>query len=241
VEETAGWWRWLVPLVLVVVGVLFVTTARLSQGTDLRAERRTDLADLILAEDHRVNQAIDQVEQLRGQVEQISSSSNTSQDRQLRALTERVGAAAGLDEAVGPALVVTLRDAPIPADGIPEGYAPDDYVVHQQDLQAVINSLWAGGGEALQVMDQRIISTSAVRCVGNTLILQGRVYSPPYTVIAVGPTDRMQRALDASPGVSLYRQYADLIGLGYDVDSRESEVIVGYEGALQLRYARAGS
>ena len=30
------------------------------------------------------------------------------------------------------------------------------------------------------VMDQRLVSTSAVRCVGNTLILQGRVYSPPF-------------------------------------------------------------
>lgn len=35
-------------------------------------------------------------------------------------------------------------------------------------------------------MDQRLISTSAVRCVGNTLILQGRVYSPPYKITAVG-------------------------------------------------------
>ena len=29
------------------------------------------------------------------------------------------------------------------------------------------------------LQDQRVISTSAVRRVGNTLILQGRVYSPP--------------------------------------------------------------
>ena len=36
------------------------------------------------------------------------------------------------------------------------------------------------------LMDQRVISTSAVRCVGNTLILQGRVYSPPYVITAIG-------------------------------------------------------
>ena len=35
-------------------------------------------------------------------------------------------------------------------------------------------------------MDQRLIATSAVRCVGNTLLLQGRTYSPPFVVTAIG-------------------------------------------------------
>ena len=38
-------------------------------------------------------------------------------------------------------------------------------MVHQQDIQAVVNALWAGGADALQIMDQRVISTSAVRMV----------------------------------------------------------------------------
>ena len=138
-----------------------------------------------------------------------------------------------------PSLTVTLEDAPIPPDGIPDGYAADDYVVHQQDLQAVVNALWAGGAEALQVMDQRIISTSAVRCVGNTLILQGRVYSPPYSVSAVGPlgahaaSPRRITGGWASPSVRRpHRAWlrSGTHGLGQ---------VVGYEGLLQLRYAQA--
>ena len=86
---------------------------------------------------------------------------------------------AGTQEVRGPVVVVELNDAKIPADQLPEGVGVDDNVVHQQDVQAVVNALWSGGAEAMMVMDQRLISTSAVRCVGNTLILQGRVYSPP--------------------------------------------------------------
>ena len=67
---------------------------------------------------------------------------------------------------------------------MPAGADPDDYVIHQQDVQSVVNALWAGGAEAMMLQDQRVISTSAVRCVGNTLILQGRVYSPPYVITA---------------------------------------------------------
>ena len=65
----------------------------------------------------------------------------------------------------------------------------------------MVNALWAGGAEAMMLMDQRVISTSAVRCVGNTLILQGRVYSPPYVITAIGDQDGMKQALDQSPEV----------------------------------------
>ncbi|HVQ88544.1 MAG TPA: DUF881 domain-containing protein [Actinomycetes bacterium] len=234
-------WRWLVPAVLAVIGLLLVTTARLAHGTDLRADRLSELTDLINTEQRQADEVAAQVERLRDQVEAATASGSDPEDAELQQRIQEVGAAAGMDEVVGPGLTVTLDDAPIPSDGIPDGYAVDDYVVHQQDLQGVVNALWAGGAQALQMMDQRIISTSAVRCVGNTLILKGRVYAPPYTVTAVGPVDRMQRALDASPGVGVYRQYSELIGLGYDVETLDPATVVAYEGSLDLRYARGSS
>ncbi len=181
------------------------------------------------------------MESLRSQIDELGAESDDPAAQALVDQTKVLGEAAGLQPVTGPGLTVTLEDAPVPADGIPEGYLADDYVVHQQDLQAVVNALWAGGAEAMQVMDQRIISTSAVRCVGNTLILQGRVYAPPFTVSAIGPVDRMNRALEASPGVAVYQQYVDLIGLGYSVDTEQSMTLVGYEGPLQLQHAEAAS
>ena len=81
----------------------------------------------------------------------------------------------------GPGLVVTLDDAQRDAEGrFPGDASPDDLVVHQQDIDAVLNALWSAGAEGIQMQDQRIIATSAPRCVGNTLLLNGRTYSPPY-------------------------------------------------------------
>ena len=75
----------------------------------------------------------------------------------------------------GPGLVVTLKDAQRDANGrFPRDASPDDLVVHQQDIQAVLNALWSAGAEAIQMQDQRIIATSVPRCVGNTLLLNGR-------------------------------------------------------------------
>ncbi len=87
-----------------------------------------------------------------------------------------------------PGLVVTLNDAQRDAEGrFPRDASPDDLVVHQQDIQAVLNALWSAGAEGIQMQDQRIIGISAPRCVGgNTLLLNGRTYSPPYVITAIG-------------------------------------------------------
>jgi uncharacterized protein YlxW (UPF0749 family) len=225
-------WRALVPALLLVIGLLLATSARLASGTDVRAERRTDLVDLIRVEQQRLDAVTAQLSDLRRQVDAVAAEKAPApHERSLEHL---------VSEVKGPGLVVELQDAPIPASGVPVGYTADDFVVHEQDVQAVVNALWAGGAEAVAVMDQRIVGTSAVRCVGNTLLLHGRVYAPPYTVTAVGPVDRLQRALDASPQVALFRRYADLIGLGYAVDDRDAVTVPAYDGTLTMRYAQVG-
>ena len=107
-----------------------------------------------------------------------------------------------MDPVHGPGLVVTLDDAQRDANGrFPRDASPDDLVVHQQDIQAVLNALWSAGAEAIQMQDQRIIATSVPRCVGNTLLLNGRTYSPPYAITAIGDAAAMQAALAGrSPG-----------------------------------------
>ena len=130
-------------------------------------------------------------------------------------------------------------DAPLDADEIPEGFTVDDVVVHQQDVQAVVNALWAAGAEAMTIQDQRVIATSAVRCVGNTLILQGRVYSPPFTITAVGDTAELKKALDDDPTVSIYQQYVDAVGLGYEVSEDKDTRLPAFAGRTSLEHARA--
>ena len=111
----------------------------------------------------------------------------------------------------------------------------DVLVVHQQDLQAVMNALWAGGAEAMELMDQRVISTSAVRCVGNVLRLHGRLYSPPYEVRAIGNPADLRTALTASPAVQSYVRDAADVGLGWSV--RPTRSTAG--AARVLRHHRA--
>lgn len=232
-------WSTLVPLIALGAGLLFATSSTAARGTDLRSGA-TGLPDLIRERTIDNERAGQRVESLRGEVNQLTrdASPGSSQLREIDTQIRGRARTAGLTGVKGPALTVSLDDAHLASGEIPEGFGVNDVVVHQQDVQGVVNALWRGGAEAMQIMDQRVISTSAVRCVGNTLILQGRVYSPPFTITAVGDPAQMQQSLDEDPAVDLYRQYVDAVGLGYQVTSEGERELPPFSGRTRLEHAR---
>jgi uncharacterized protein YlxW (UPF0749 family) len=235
-------WRLALPVVLVLAGILFATSAETSHGSDLRGGRRDQLAELIRRGNSDLAATERQATALRKSVNDATRS-YTRTDARLkgpqRAVDELTGPA-GLGKVRGPSLTVKLDDAPRRPGGVlPAGANADDVVVHQQDVQAVVNALWAGGAEAMTIMGIRVISTSAVRCVGNTLLLHGRTFSPAFVITAIGNVSSMRGALDTSPGVSLFRQAARVWNLGYTVGDPQTVTLPAYDGPTGLSYAKS--
>ncbi|MGH2598939.1 MAG: DUF881 domain-containing protein [Dehalococcoidia bacterium] len=237
-------WRFGLPVVLAIIGLLFVTVAQTARGTDLRGDRTLKLADLIRDVQQRNDRAAAQVARLQAEVDALSEAqADVAEIAAEQEQARQMEGPAGLQPVTGPGLTVTLDDAPPDAinqtyRGVPQP-VPDDLVVHQQDMEGVVNALWAAGSSAMQLMDQRVISTSAFRCVGNVLILQGRVYSPPYVVTAIGAPAGMKAALTASRAVQTYLEYADAYGLGWSVQEHTEVTVPAYAGSVELEYAQA--
>lgn len=221
----------LTALAAALAGVLFISSSVTSAGTNLRSAGVEDLRRYIIDRAETVGILQTRVDRADAQVAELSAQYI---DEDLRNELAALEAGTGMTPVTGSALVISLDDAPrIPGTSLPDGAVPDDLVVHQQDVQAVVNALWRGGASAITVMDQRIISSSAIRCVGNTLLLQGRVYSPPFKVTAVGDVAKLQAALDDEPGVKIYRQYVERYGLGWNVSIAESITLPAWVGVAQ--------
>lgn len=222
-----------VSLVLALAMVLFVANARLAGGVDARQPQ--DLAGLYEAEAARVEELRTEVAELQADVDRLTADVDTLPAADT-GLLERTALAAGRVPVAGPGLVVRLWDAQ-PSAQLPDWVTNDDLVVHQQDLEAVINALWAGGAEAMTLQGERVVATSAFRCVGNVLRLHGRIYSPPYEVRAIGDPDRLEAALERSPEVQTYLEYADRLGLGWDLAEEASLELPAYDGESELEHA----
>ncbi|MGY1753939.1 DUF881 domain-containing protein [Blastococcus sp. SYSU D01042] len=236
-------WGALVPVVALAAGLLFATSGRTAQGTDLRAGEVTELSGLIRERDDAIAEQEARLAELQRRAELLTAQAAARDGAVAEARTagEAGVPAAGLAPVSGAGLVVTLDDAPRRADGsLPPGARPDDLVIHQSDVQAVVNAMWAAGATGVSVMDQRLIATSAVRCVGNTLLLQGRTYSPPFVVSAVVDAAAVREQLAASPQIAVFEQVVDAFGLTYEVRDRPSVELPAYDGALTLQYAAAG-
>jgi uncharacterized protein YlxW (UPF0749 family) len=237
-------WRLAVPIVVLGAGVLFATSAETAHGTDLRAGRRLELTGLIAQRNQQVRAGEERAAGLRADVEATTRAQSVFDARvaAAQAAADVLRNPAGLGAVRGPAVTVELNDAPPRPDGqLPPGATVNDIVVHQQDVQAIVNALWAGGAEAMTIMGQRVISTGAVRCVGNTLLLYGRTYSPPFRVTAIGPAADLRGALDASGAVRAYRQAVQDFDLGYTVTDEGEIRMPGYTGQVSLPYTTGGT
>lgn len=233
-------WRIGTVLVCLLAGVLLGTARSYSRGEDIRP-RSIELSAVVTGAGARVAAAQARAAALQRDVDLLADSDLSPQVARLRATAAPLQRVAGRTAVRGPGLRVSLDDARRDSDGnYPQRVDPDDLVVHQQDVQSVVNALWAGGAEAMTIMDQRVVTTSAVRCIGNTLLLQGRAYSPPFVIAAIGNSTRMSTALDAEPGVALFQTFVRKYQLGFDIEPVADVRLPAYAGIVRLTAARQG-
>lgn len=240
-RRTRRWsaWRLGTPLVVLLCGSLFVISAHNSHGTDLRPGRYTDLASLVSSDAHQYDALRRQVAELNADISILTNSLGDRQVQRYQRRIETLKDPAGLVPQTGPGVTVTLEDAP--ADVMDSTDLDQNLLlVHQQDIQAVVNAMWKGGATAVTIQGQRVVSTTGIKCVGNAVQLQGVPYSQPYVISAVGDPVALTNSINSDDYLSYYRQDAadPLIQVGWDLRTEASITAPAYDGLLDLSYAK---
>ena len=93
----------------------------------------------------------------------------------------------------------------------------------------------------MSIQGQRVVSTTGIKCVGNTVVLHGVPYAPPYVIEAIGDADTMEQALGDADAVQIYRQYVDAYGLGYAQERVDDVQLPALSGVLGIQHAQAGN
>lgn len=223
-------------IVMALAGLMMTTAAINSRGHDLRPERDTDMATLVRSQASHNAALQKEAAGLRAQVEDLSKANQTpGVTSSVISSASALAPSVGLEAVSGKALRVTLDDAPLSEN--PDGVDANMLVVHQQDIQMVVNTLWSGGAEAMTIQGQRVISTTAVKCVGNTVVLHGVAYAPPYVIEAIGDLSAMQKALDTSEAVRIYKEYVSAYQLGWSVERAGQVTMPAYTGVVAVSHA----
>ncbi|MCW2790005.1 MAG: hypothetical protein JWP56_2308 [Aeromicrobium sp.] len=217
-------------------GFLFVAASVSSDGSDLRPAGG-DVASLLRERSQRIDDRRDDARSLREAIDGLSASVSSGPLDEIRARVAKLEPATGLTAVSGPGMRVTLTDSP---KGLSfPGVDPNQLVVHQQDIQAFVNALWAGGAEAISLQGQRLISTSGITCVGNTVVLDGVPYAPPYVIEAIGDQGAMRAAIDSSFATATYADYVDAYQLGLKIERVGEVKVKAYANPIALQHAKA--
>jgi uncharacterized protein YlxW (UPF0749 family) len=223
----------------VVAGLLFAAAATTSAGLELRSTGG-DVASVLKERTAQVASRRVEARLLQAQVDRLAARggepSAPAGGVDQSADDESLRFASGLLAVQGNGMRVELSDTPRSVN-YPE-VDPNLLVVHQQDIQAFVNALWAGGADAVALQGQRLVSTSGIKCVGNTVVIDGVPYSPPYVIEAVGEPLQLRAALNRSAEVETYRAYAQKYQLGLAEDEIGELHIAGYDGPIAFRYAK---
>jgi len=142
---------------------------------------------------------------------------------------------AGVTELVGPGVRVTLVDsAKKPTLGIDA--LEQRNLVHDFQISAIVNELKAADAEAISVNGQRIISRSAVRCVGPIVHINHVAASPPFVIEAIGDASTLHSAMLIAGGVieDVRRYDPGMV----KIEKIAKLHLLAYAGGTQLRFGR---
>ena len=107
----------------------------------------------------------------------------------LRARLQELSSVAGWAPFSGSGLIIRLYDAP--------GSSSIGEIVHDYDVRDIVNELFAAGATGIAVNNQRLITTSSIRCAGPVILVnQKPIAVNPVTIYALGDSEVLDSSLD---------------------------------------------
>lgn len=236
------WHVWLTVICLV-SGLLMVTLFKTHQS--LQAEATTRKNDTLISiiedlekETESLEQRIKDLHQLIDEARKKQSSGQglmADMEQDIKELKMM----AGLTEVKGPGVVVVLDDNAKGAEAAKSAdilnYNPENFIIHDKNVLYIINDLKNAGAEAISVNNQRIVTTSNIRCVGTVILVNSTRMAPPYEIKAIGDPDKLEE------GVLNSQEYMWLSKKDFPVKVTKHEEleIPAYTGNFSPNFAQA--
>lgn len=137
----------------------------------------------------------------------------------------------GLTEVSGGGFEIILNDAPQFQDGT-------NSIAHAADLRDLINVLWLAGSQDIVVNDQRIVASTSIDCIVNTVMINNIRTVPPFRILAIGNREKIEAALrDQEKLKNIYERVVKT-GLVFEFQPIKNLVIPTFGGNFIIEKAR---
>ncbi len=194
--------------------------------------RLEDLQNQLTIEKEKNKDMLTQLVEAQNDLESYRNEANSSGKLSNSVMDElnRLRLLAGTTEVEGQGIIVTLDDGN-ELDMTGEKFV----IVHDSDIRMVLSELASAGAEAVSINNQRIVATTAVRCVGSTVMVNDVKVAPPFEISAIGNSETLEAAINIKGGAADY-----LKGWGLLIMTKKSGnvKIPRYSGVVNMKYAQ---
>ena len=142
----------------------------------------------------------------------------------------------GLTTLEGKGIEFTVQDDPtVTSETIGIFDDISSHIVHDGDLRRIVNELKNAGAEAISINGQRIVTTTAITCIGNVIKINDEKVSSPFIIKAIGFPESMESALNRLGG---YLDYLNDDGIVTSIKKLDNVTIPKYTGVITSKYMK---
>ena len=111
----------------------------------------------------------------------------------------------------------------------------ESLLIHAENVLAVVNELKNAGAEAISINGNRIVTTTAISCDGNVIVVNGEKISSPIEITAIGLSEQLA-TLNRAGGTL---DYFTSLGKTVEFKKLQNIQIPKFTGVLNFKYANS--
>jgi uncharacterized protein YlxW (UPF0749 family) len=137
----------------------------------------------------------------------------------------------GLTPQEGKGAVFTLNDSSSSGSGNVEAF-----LIHASDLRDLVNLLWQSGAKAIAINNERIVFTTSIDCLVNTIMVNNTKLGPPYKVLVIGDQEKIQSAIDNKNNLIDFISRVKKNNLIFESEYKDKIEIPSYTSGFTFNY-----
>lgn len=191
-----------------------------------------DLRDEVLKWKEKYEKTYIELQESENKLEQVrqeaskDNNSFTEMEQELKSMNSLLG----LTDLTGEGIIITVADNDNAS--IKDGDLLKDELVHNTDIIELVNELKNTGAEAISINGQRVVSTTAIDCVGAVITVNGVKINSPFTISAIGHRERLNGI--TRPGS--YIEFMEEDGIVIEVKKSSEVTIPKYNKVMNAKY-----
>lgn len=193
--------------------------------------RYEELQQLYASEQEKNSALLDQISQMQGTIDSYRNSIDQTGSvyKGMEADLLRAENLAGLTDVYGPGVIITLTDAKTVDPSMPS----EAFIIHDNDIRSLVNELLVAGAEAISINGERVVSTTAIRCVGSVIIVNNSRIGTPFKIEAIGDSTTLENAINMNGGIASVLR---TLNIGVDVKKSNRIDMKAYNGTVSFKH-----